>query len=415
MSVSRTLEVMNTEEVTLAGIFKENGYTIGCFGKWHNGEHFSNNPNGQGFDEFLGFCAGHLTNYFDSELLHNETKFHSKGYITDILADAAMEFMGEDTAKPFFCYVPFNAPHTPHQVPEYHFEKYEKKDLSDELASIYGMVENVDDNVGRLLRKLDELKLTEKTIVVFATDNGSNGTRYNGDMKGIKGSVDEGGVRVPFFVKWRKKIEPKVVKSLAAHIDLLPSLVELCGFPTPKTLPLDGVSFAGKLLGTSPDVPTDRTLFTHVAHLDKNLKPTPGGLRTTRHRWAWKGQEPELYDMLADPSQKRNIEANEATLMNQFKTEFDTWFGLTTRDLSMNERPAAVGYNGREVELAAHEASFFGNLSTRKATAGRTTGSLVGLTLTIVLNGRWRVNGRSNTPPIYATPVPKDKRAPKFN
>lgn len=362
VSVSRTLEVMNAEEVTLAEIFKENGYATGCFGKWHNGEHFPNTPNGQGFDEFLGFCAGHLTNYFDSELLHNETSFKSRGYITDILADAAMEFMTKNKSEPFFCYVPFNAPHTPHQVPEYYFQKYKKQGLTDELASIYGMVENVDDNVGRLLKKLDELKLTENTIVIFATDNGPNGNRYNGDMKGVKGSVDEGGVRVPFFVRWPKKIQSKAVKSMAMHIDLLPSLVELCGFPTPKTLPLDGVSFAGKLLGKSPDVPDDRTLFTHVAQLDKNLKPTPGALRTNRYRWVWKGNEPELYDMLADPSQKTNRANQNPKLMKTMKEQFDDWFGRATRELSMSERPVPVGFAGKEVELAAHEANFSGNL-----------------------------------------------------
>ncbi len=261
VSVSRTLEVMNAEEVTLAEIFKENGYATGAFGKWHNGDHYPHTPNGQGFDEFLGFCAGHLTNYFDSELSHNGEPVPSKGYITDILTDAAMAFMEKNAKKPFFCYVPYNAPHTPHQVPDSYFQKYKKMGLADELASIYGMVDNVDDNVGRLLKKVDALGLSKNTIVIFVTDNGPNGVRYNGDMKGIKGQVDEGGVRVPFFIRWPEKIKPKTVQSIAAHIDLLPSLVELCGFPTPKTLPLDGESFAKILLGKAPDAPSERVLF----------------------------------------------------------------------------------------------------------------------------------------------------------
>ncbi|MBU1822490.1 MAG: arylsulfatase [Bacteroidetes bacterium] len=362
VSVSRSLEVMDAGETTLAEIFKANGYATGCFGKWHNGEHYPNTPNGQGFGEFLGFCAGHLTNYFDSELSHNGQPVSTKGYITDVLTDAALNFMEKNAEKPFFCYVPYNAPHTPHQVPEVYFQKHKKAGLSDELASIYGMVENVDDNVGRLLRKLHDLGLDKNTIVVFATDNGPNGKRYNGDMKGVKGHVDEGGVRVPFFISWPDRIKPQTVQSIAAHIDLLPSLVELCDFPKPDTRPLDGKSFAKIVLGKEKDAQQGRTLFTQVASLDKNLKPTPGAVRTPRYRWVWKGPEPELYDMKADPGQKNNLATTETALTQNFLTSYQRWFADVTEGLSLRERPAPVGYPGQEVELAAHEANFSGGL-----------------------------------------------------
>ncbi|MGK2863175.1 MAG: sulfatase-like hydrolase/transferase, partial [Chitinophagaceae bacterium] len=196
VSVSKGLEIMDTEETTLAELFKANGYNTGIFGKWHNGEHYPNRPNDQGFDEFLGFCAGHLSNYFSTDLNYNGKDVKTKGYITDVLTDAALKFIEANKQSPFFCYIPYNAPHTPHQVPDKYFNKYKAKGLDNELASIYGMVENVDDNIGRLVHFLKKNQLEENTIIIFMSDNGPNGIRYNGAMKGIKGSVHEGGVRV---------------------------------------------------------------------------------------------------------------------------------------------------------------------------------------------------------------------------
>ena len=263
ISVSKRMEVMQTSEVTLGEIFKENGYKTGLFGKWHNGQHMPNHPMSQGFDEFFGFCGGHLSNYFDTELEHNGKKVQTNGFITDILTDKAIEFIDSNKEKPFFCFVPYNAPHSPHQVPDFYFDKYKEKGLDDELASIYGMMENIDVNVGRILKKLDDTGLAENTIVIFLSDNGPNGIRFNGEMKGIKGSVDDGGVRVPCFWRWKGTIKPSIVPVNAAHIDILPTLVELCGFKKPKTKPLDGVSLAKALMnGTQLQ---ERELFFHVA------------------------------------------------------------------------------------------------------------------------------------------------------
>ncbi|GAB3174323.1 sulfatase-like hydrolase/transferase [Telluribacter humicola] len=362
VSVSRGLEVMNAEETTLAELFRQNGYTTGCYGKWHNGEHYPNHPNGQGFDDFFGFCAGHWTNYFDTELEHNGRMVRTKGYITDVLTDAALQFIDKNKDRPFFCYVPYNAPHSPHQVPDAYFNKYKKRSLGDEVAAVYGMVENVDDNVRRLLDKLKQEGLEENTIVIFATDNGPNGVRYNGNMKGIKGHVDEGGVRVPFFIKWPGKIIPKTIQSLAAHIDLLPTLAELCSLQHIEQLRLDGRSLAKQLLAVQEAILTDRPLFTHVAHLDKTLRPQPGAVRTSRYRWIWKGTAPELYDMVADPAQKYNIAAENPALTTQLSEAYQRWFTEATQSLTLAARPVPVGYAQKKVELAAHEADFTGNL-----------------------------------------------------
>ncbi|WP_245897232.1 sulfatase-like hydrolase/transferase [Hymenobacter nivis] len=189
VSVSKGLETMDSEETTLAELFRANGYQTGMFGKWHSGQHYPNRPNDQGFDEFLGFCAGHWSNYFDTKLDHNGELVQTTGYITDVLTDAALKFIGANQDKPFFCYIPYNAPHSPFQVPDAYFNKFKAKGRSNELACVYGMVSNLDDNVGRVLAFLKKRKLKKNTIVIFMTDNGPNGTRYNGDMRGIKGSV----------------------------------------------------------------------------------------------------------------------------------------------------------------------------------------------------------------------------------
>jgi arylsulfatase A len=202
---------MASEETTLAEMFQQAGYTTGCFGKWHNGAHYPYHPNGQGFDEFLGFCAGHWNNYFDTHLEHNGKRIETEGYITDVLTDAALEFMQSNQDQPFFCYVPYNAPHSPWQVPDSYYFKYKSKGLDDKTATAYAMCENIDDNVGRLLKFLEKANLDEDTIVLFLTDNGPNSDRYNGNMKGRKGSAHEGGVRVPLFMRWTGKILPGTV------------------------------------------------------------------------------------------------------------------------------------------------------------------------------------------------------------
>jgi arylsulfatase A len=218
--VTHRREVLRAEEVTIAEVFSAAGYATGCFGKWHNGAQFPVNPAGQGFQEFFGFLGGGCHNYFDALLKHDEKTIQTKGYITDVLTDAAIRFIEKHQDRPFFCYVPYNACHSPFQVPDRYFDKYKNRGFNDKDAAVYGMVENIDDNLGRLLDKLDELDLDERTIVVFLTDNGPNGARFNDGMRGTKGSVHEGGVRVPCFIRWKAHITPRTkVEKIAAHID----------------------------------------------------------------------------------------------------------------------------------------------------------------------------------------------------
>ncbi|MGF7218128.1 arylsulfatase A [Spirosoma lacussanchae] len=360
VSVTQGWERMRGAELTLAEVFRQNGYSTGCFGKWHNGEHAPEDPNGQGFDEFLGFCAGHWNNYFDTDLQHNDQMVSTKGFITDVLTDAALNFISTNKARPFFCYVPFNAPHSPHQVADRYFTKYKAKGLDDEQASIYGMVENVDDNVGRLLAKLDELGLAKNTIVVFATDNGPNGHRYNGNMKGIKGSVDEGGVRVPLFIRWPEKIRPQTrIRPNTAHIDLLPTLVGLCRLRFRPANPIDGRNLSGLLLGHTDTLP-DRLLFTHVAGMGPNGIPAePGAVRTAQYRLVLQKEQVHLYDMLRDPAQSTDLAAEKPQQVQTLQNAYEGWFRDVSRAISAS-RPVPVA--SQRVLLQAPEAHFSGKV-----------------------------------------------------
>jgi len=359
--VTRGRETMRREEVTVAEVLKQAGYATGCFGKWHNGAHYPYNPNGQGFDEFLGFCAGHWNNYFDTRLEHNGVPVKTRGYITDVLTDAALAFIEKHRDRPFFCYIPYNAPHGPFQAPDRYFDKYKKRGFDDKNACIYGMCENIDDNVGRILGKLDELNLTDNTIVIFLTDNGANGKRYNGIMRGTKGSVHEGGVRVPLFIRWPGRLNPgTTAKQIAAHIDLLPSIVELCGLPMTETLPLDGLSLVPLLKSETANWP-DRMIFTHQSRRGEALL-APGAVRTQRYRLVTYGKRYELYDMIADPGQRKNIASQSPQVVKKLRAAYEAWFKDVTRN-SIERLPIPVGYaEANPVELPAPESYFQGNV-----------------------------------------------------
>ena len=361
VSVTGGWERMKADEQTLADVFRQNGYATGCFGKWHNGEHYPEDPNGQGFDEFLGFCAGHWNNYVNTKLQHNDRMIPTRGFITDVLTDAALAFIGKNKDRPFFCYLPYNAPHSPFQVPDRYFDKYKAKGLNDQNACVYGMIENVDDNVGRILAQLQRLNLLNNTIVVFATDNGPNGQRFNGGMKGIKGQVDEGGVRVPLFIRWPGQIQPGlVVRSIAAHIDLLPTLTGLCGLPGRDGKPLDGRSWAAVLRGSPVGAPPDRMLFTHVASsVSGQLRSEPGAVRTEQYRLVLQNDQTRLYDVKADPAQTADIAAQQPQQVGALRGEYNRWFADVTPTLTAN-RPIPVV--ARRVWLLAPEARSAGGI-----------------------------------------------------
>ena len=302
-SVTRGYENMKGDEVTLAEVLKENGYTTGCFGKWHNGRYYLQHPNRQGFDEFVGFPVGHLGYYFDAYFLHNDEEKQSSGYTSDYFTGQATEFIERNKENPFLCYVSYNVPHSPFQVPGKYFSKYREAGLDSTLSCVYGMVENMDENIGSILEKLEELNIAENTIVIFFSDNGPNTDRYNGGMKGRKGSVDEGGVRVPFYIKWRDIIKPGITEQLAQDIDIMPTVSGLCGIKYEPVKPLDGIDLSEIIKGKKK--PLDRYIFSRQGN--QVLENCNSSVRNNRYRLVLTRKDTLLFDMKNDPSQVTDI------------------------------------------------------------------------------------------------------------
>jgi arylsulfatase A-like enzyme len=342
--VSTGGERLNLDEKTIGDTFKAAGYATGAFGKWHNGTQWPYHPNARGFDEYYGFTSGHWGSYFDPPLDHNGQPVQGKGFIIDDLTDHALQFILENKARPFFCYVPFNTPHSPMQVPERFYRKFAQADLKlrsrdpkqedlDFTRAALAMCENIDWNVGRLLQRLDELKLADNTIVIYFSDNGPNSGRWNGGLKGRKGSTDEGGVRSPFLIRWPGHIPAGArVSQIAGAIDLLPTLADFAGIPVASQKPLDGVSLKPLLTGTPKNWP-DRTIFSHWAG--------KVSVRTQRHRLDSAGK---LFDMEADPGQDRDIAKEQPEIAARLSKAVAEWRKEMLPGLKNDDRPFTVGY-----------------------------------------------------------------------
>jgi arylsulfatase A len=365
--VTRGSEKMRESEITLAEMLKKQGYNTGLFGKWHNGAQFPHDPNGQGFDESFGIVNGHQTLYFDANLMANGKAFKTKGYIADVITNAAIEFIKGSQNKPFFAYVPFNTPHSPFEVPDKYFNKFKSKGATNVDAAIYGMMENIDDNIGRILNALQELQLDKNTIVLYLSDNGpvfpDKTIRFNGGLKGSKGKVDEGGVRSPFLVHWPGKISGgKSIKWIAQHVDVVPTLMALVGGELPNDRKIDGMDISPLLLAKEPvlDWP-DRTLFTH--HIqntkinDKAISSKRGAVRTQKYLATYpKDGRWYLYDIETDEQQKVDISKQQPAILEQLKQKYFSFY----QDISSSELQTIateIGHNGYDyITLPAHEA-----------------------------------------------------------
>jgi arylsulfatase A-like enzyme len=341
--VSTGQERLNTDEKTIADAFKAAGYATGAFGKWHNGSQWPYHPNARGFDEYYGFTSGHWGEYFNPPLEHNGKFVRGKDYIADDLTDHALAFIEQNKSRPFFCYLPFNTPHSPFCVPQEFWDRFKDKPIGmharagdkEELPvtrCALAMCENIDWNVGRLLRKLDDLRLTHDTIVIYFSDNGPNSWRWNGGMKGRKGSTDEGGVRAPFLIRWPGKIKSGTkVREIAGAIDLLPTLTSLAGITRVGDKPLDGKDISPLLLGTSDNWP-DRMIFSH-----QNAKVS---VRTQQYRLDDRGA---LFDMVADPGQTTDITAKQPEVTAKLRQAVAAW-RREVLTKGPDERPFPVGY-----------------------------------------------------------------------
>ncbi|MEM9481072.1 MAG: sulfatase-like hydrolase/transferase, partial [Verrucomicrobiota bacterium] len=245
---------LKTDEVTMADVFRANGYVTGLIGKWHLGIGRDFHPLSRGFDEFEGFIGHlHVPSYFDYVLdIGGETKAFPDRYLTHDLSERAVKFVQRHREGPFFLHLAHYAPHRPIEAPDDKIQPYLEKGLDEETATVYAMIEVMDEGIGELLEELERLKIAENTIVVFASDNGPDSLvkeRFNVDLLGTKYLVNEGGIRVPFMVRWKGQLAPDEVHEMIHFIDVLPTLGELCGLKLPIKMPLDGSSFAPLLRG----------------------------------------------------------------------------------------------------------------------------------------------------------------------
>jgi arylsulfatase A-like enzyme len=319
--------MMHSDEVTLPEMLREAGYRTGIFGKWHLGDNYPLRAIDQGFEEALVHTGGGITQpsdppgntYFDPVLFHNGKSEKHKGYCTDIFANAAIQFIQTNRSRPFFAYLATNAPHTPLQIAESYVEPYRRKGLDATTAAVYGMVQNVDENVGRVLEALRSNGIDRDTIVIFMTDNGPQQMRYNAGMRGLKGSVYEGGIRVPLFVRWPGRFEGgKRVDGVCAHIDITPTLLDVCGVRTRSRM--DGVSLANL---TWPD----RNLFFQWHRGEVPVPHRNAAVRAGR----WKlvnGRE--LYDLENDPAEARDLSSQHSDRVTKLVIAYEEWF----RDVS---------------------------------------------------------------------------------
>jgi arylsulfatase A-like enzyme len=328
--------MMYTSEVTLPDLLRRAGYRTGIFGKWHLGDNYPLRPQDRGFERSVVIKGGGLGqpsdfprggSYTDPILLKDGKAQRFKGYCTDIFTDEALRFIDENKNRPFFAYLATNAPHTPLEVPnEGVVAAHRDAGLDEQTARVYAMTENVDANVGRLLEKLQTHGLERNTIVIFMTDNGPQQARFNGDMRGLKGTVYNGGIRVPFFLRW-----PAVVKAgsqvdrIAAHIDVLPTLLSACGVAAPSSK-IDGRNLMPLLRSSRAEWP-DRHLFTQWHRGDRPEPFRSSAVRTQR----WKlVNGKELFDMEADAAEKVDVSGAHQDVVTQMRKAYEEWF----RDVS---------------------------------------------------------------------------------
>ncbi|MCX6325482.1 MAG: arylsulfatase [Bacteroidia bacterium] len=363
-STSEGGERMNLDETTIADVFKKAGYATAAFGKWHNGMQYPYHPNARGFDEFYGFCSGHWGDYFNTHFIeHNGEIVQGNGFITDDLTEKAMAFIDNHKDKPFFLYVPYNTPHSPMQVPDRWWNKFNDKKLemvADERVkedipftrAALAMCENIDWNVGRIMDKLKELNLEENTIVLYFSDNGPNGWRWNGGMKGKKGSTDEGGVRSPLIIRWSGTIASgSQISEITGAIDLLPTLADMAGIKYQTQKPLDGLSLKPLLLKDKKG--WDERLI--ISDWSRQVS-----IRSQEYRLDNQGK---LFNMITDPGQLTDISASEPIITEKLKKEAEKWKTDVLAKISPDDRRFPVGHpDFKYTQLPARDGKAHGNI-----------------------------------------------------
>lgn len=353
---------MDLKEVTIAEALREEGYATGIFGKWHLGRDLEHGPNAQGFKESLVHTGASMRNYFDPELLHNGINQIRQGYCMDIFTDAALAFIQQNRTRPFFVYLSANLIHTPLQVPDELVAPFKARELDNKTARIYAMTKSLDDSFGRVRATLKKLRLEENTLLIFFSDNGPcagsvTTNRFVAGLHGLKGTPYENGIRVPCFARWPGGFKsPAQIDRIAAHIDLMPTVLAACGVARPNGVAWDGMNLLPLLRDPSTKWP-ERNLFLqwdsgqsprrgHAfavrAGRYKLVQPTGmdsprqkhildryAELCAAQNRQARPMDGPpryELYDLSPDPGERNDIAADHPEIVQRLKKTYDDWF-----------------------------------------------------------------------------------------
>jgi arylsulfatase A-like enzyme len=322
--------MMHPDEVTLAEALRAGGYATGIFGKWHLGDNYPMRPQDQGFEEGLINKGGGLTqpsdpegnSYFDPILYRNGRAIRTRGYCTDVITDAALKFIERNRRRPFFAYIATVAPHVPLQIADRYWKPYADAGLDETTARVYGMVENIDENVGRVMEHLRKLGLERDTILIFMGDNGPQQPRFNAGLRGLKGTVYEGGIRVPFFIRWPARLRPSIVESMGANVDIMPTLLDLAGVAPPRGVRMDGISLRSVLENASPPM-ADRTLFYQWHRGDAPEAWRDCCVLTERYKLV---NGTELYDLVADPGETTDVAAANPDIVRRLRQRYEAWF-----------------------------------------------------------------------------------------
>ncbi len=364
--------LLRKNEKSIASIFKDAGYRTGIFGKWHLGDNYPFRPQDRGFETTVVHGGGGVSqtpdfwgnDYYDDTYSINGKLKKFDGYCTDVWFREGMKFIEKNKDVPFFCYIPTNAPHGPYNVPKKYSDIYRKADIPDKRKNFYGMITNIDENFGILKKKIQELGIEENTILIFMTDNGTSGgcsrdkngfvtEGYNAGMRGVKGSEYEGGHRVPFFIRLPGGglAQGFDVKELTANVDILPTLMDLCGIPIGNTPDFDGISIA-KLLHGGNENWEDRAVVTDSQRIVYPVKWKQSSTMTQEWRLI---NGKELYDINADPEQRNDIADQHADVVEKLRKEYEKWWDRVSLQFD-EEIPIALGADEEKVaRLTAHD------------------------------------------------------------
>jgi arylsulfatase A-like enzyme len=333
--------MMDPEEVTIAETFAKAGYKTGIFGKWHLGDSYPTRAIDQGFPESLLIRGGGLHQsadwpdnlYSDPILLRNGKAEKFKGYCTDIFVDATIEFIERNKDRPFFAYLATNVPHDPLEIPDEFVRPFQGLGLGEETPKIYGMMRNLDDNLARLFKTLDDLNLSENTIIIFSSDNGpamalsEHDLRYNANLRGEKKQVYEGGIRVPCFMRFPGKLDAgREIDRISGMIDILPTLAEACGVPLPQNVEIDGKSLWPLLAGEDVNWP-DRALYFQWHRGNAPVAYRNAAVRTQQYKLV---DGKELYDLERDPREQHDISDEQPGVVEKLRQQYEAWFADVT-------------------------------------------------------------------------------------